>query len=156
MIEVEVNNGQDKMAIDISSLKDAIYAVLMGEGIRSAYISLALVADETMHELNVRFLQHDETTDVLSFPMDSVGECFQGEIVANAEMAMRVASRFDWTSASELMLYVVHGILHLAGYDDQTIEARNQMRKKEREYLAHFELLPVYNCTERQRGKQIR
>ena len=94
-------------------MSTAIKHVLESNSIADAAISLAVVDDETIRRLHERYLGIDEPTDVLSFPLSSSGEALEGEIVASAETAARRAVEFGWRAEDELLLYVVHGALHL-------------------------------------------
>ncbi len=67
----------------------------------------------------------------------------EGELIVSTETALREAAAHGWTPADELLLYVVHGLLHLCGYDDLTDEARPVMRAREREVLAGWQLVPT-------------
>lgn len=109
--------------------------MLEAEGVSRADVSLAVVDDETIHDLNRRFLSHDYATDVLSFLFEQTGDYLEGEVVVSADTAIRSAADYDWPALHELLLYVVHGTLHLAGYDDQTIEDRQEMRRLEGKHL---------------------
>ena len=140
MIHIETTNQQSLIPADMGNLSAAIKHVLESSSIAEAEISLAPVDDETIRHLHERFLGMDEPTDVLSFPLGSSGETLEGEIVASAETAARCAVEFGWRAEDELLLYVVHGALHLVGYDDTTPDARSAMRAAERDCLAHFGL----------------
>lgn len=142
MIEVAVSNEQSRWPVDAARLRAAVAAALRGEGVERAAISVAIVDDPAIHELNRRYLQHDYATDVLSFTLDSGPEGLEGEIVASADTAAAAASRYGWTPADELLLYVVHGALHLAGHDDDDDDARETMRGREAECLKQFGLEP--------------
>ncbi|HZZ27827.1 MAG TPA: rRNA maturation RNase YbeY [Pirellulales bacterium] len=143
-IVVEITNRQDRHAISKSQLAESIRAVLLGEGLQRAHISLVVVDDRTIQELNRRFLQHDESTDVLSFPLEHGDGFVEGEIVVSADTAARTAQRFGWSADNELLLYAIHGALHLVEYDDQTAAAKEKMRRRERFYLRQFGLSPRY------------
>jgi probable rRNA maturation factor len=107
-------------------------------------VSIAVVDNAEIHALNRRHLQHDYPTDVLSFLLEETGERLEGEIVASAQTAAAQAARYGWSAEDELLLYVIHGALHLVGYDDQTPEAQERMRRRESQLLAHFGLTPRY------------
>ena len=85
-----------------------------------------------MAALNERFHHTPGTTDVLSFDYGD-GE---GELIISVDQAQAQANRYHTTTARELALYVVHGILHLCGYNDGTPAERRQMRAAERRLLA--------------------
>lgn len=137
MLSIDIANLQTRVAIDSRRLRRAVRLVLTDAGIRSGEISVAIVDDQRMHELNRNFLQHDYATDVLSFLLESAGPSgpITGEIVASGDYAQREAPRYDWSAADELLLYVIHGALHLAGHDDRTKSQAAAMRTAETEYL---------------------
>jgi len=104
-------------------------------------LSLAVVDEEEMTELNRRFLGRAEPTDVLSFPMQDEDESGMfGEVVVCADVAAREAGRRRIAYDAELALYALHGLLHLIGYDDRTTAQRESIRKRENEILAAFGL----------------
>jgi probable rRNA maturation factor len=67
----------------------------------------------------------------------------EGELIVSTETAIREAAAHGWSPQDEVLLYVVHGLLHLCGYDDLTDEARPAMRVREREVLAGWQLVPT-------------
>ena len=144
MFTIEISNRQSLLSIDSERLRGAVAAVLEEEGIKSAAVSIAVVDDSTIHDLNRRFLNHDEPTDVISFLLDDT-DGLEGDVIASAETAIRSAARYDWPPADELMLYVTHGTLHLVGYDDLDDASRAEMRSRERHYLAALGLHPKYD-----------
>ncbi len=101
MIRVAIANRQTSLTIDRRRLRRAVRMVLREEGIREAEISVALVDDETIGQLHGRYLGDDEPTDVMSFLLESSPEGIEGEIIASAETACRVARRHRWTGAEE-------------------------------------------------------
>jgi probable rRNA maturation factor len=145
MIKVAINNQQAAHKVDRARLKEGVKRVLQGEGIEHAVISIAVVDDPTMHDLNRRYLQHDYPTDVLSFLLEEDDDRLEGEIIISADYAVREAEQFAWSAQDEMLLYVIHGALHLAGYDDLGPELKAEMRTKERQYLAAFDLSPRYD-----------
>jgi probable rRNA maturation factor len=84
-------------------------------------ISVVLVSDRRMAELHHRFLQQPGPTDVITFQ--------HGEIFVSAETARRQARRFGTSLGHELRLYLVHGLLHLHGFDDKTRAGTAEMKR---------------------------
>lgn len=144
MIAIHVTNEQT-LPVDETPLRRAVRMILHDASIPQATVSVAVVDDPTIHQLNRRYLDHDDATDVLSFLLQREADRLEGEVVVSAETAQRVARRFGWSPADELLLYVIHGTLHLVGYDDQTPSERAAMREQERAYLARFGLQPRYD-----------
>lgn len=136
MIRVSVANPYE-YDLDFQGLKSAARAVLDGEGAREAKVTLAFVDDAHIHRLNKQFLDHDEPTDVLTFPYtEPAAKKLEGEVVIGYGVAQAQAAERGNALPAELTLYVIHGCLHLCGYDDTTDAASKEMRAKEREYLA--------------------
>jgi probable rRNA maturation factor len=144
VLTIEINNDQAHLSIDEDRLQAAARAVLEGEGIKNATISLAVVDDPTMHELNRRYLNHDYPTDVLSFVLERTAKTLEGDVIVSADTADSMAKKYGWSPADELLLYVVHGMLHLTGHDDTTADALAKMRERERQYLLPWGLEPRY------------
>jgi probable rRNA maturation factor len=132
---------------DHARLRRAVRQVLTSAGINKAEISIAIVSDEQMHALNRQYLQHDYPTDVLSFVLehDEAAGSLEGEIIVSAHYAAREAARYGWTAADELLLYAIHGALHLTGHDDTTPDAQQAMRAAETEHLAALGLKHRYD-----------
>jgi probable rRNA maturation factor len=142
---VEIANRFRGRKIDVRRLRKAVLAVLSGEKIEQADISLAVVNDRTIAELNERFLDHQGPTDVISFALEDQTAAragtIDGEIVVSAETAIRAAGRFGTSMQYELLLYAIHGTLHLTGYDDLTAAKCKIMRRKESLYMTQIGVL---------------
>jgi probable rRNA maturation factor len=140
MIRVSVANPYD-FTLDFPALKDAARTVLEGERIKEAKVTLAFVNNAHIHRLNKQYLDHDEPTDVLTFPYTDTGaKKLEGEVVIGFEVAQEYAADRGHDVGLELILYVVHGCLHLCGYDDRNKKSSAVMRTKEREYLTKLGL----------------
>ncbi|MCX7825129.1 MAG: rRNA maturation RNase YbeY [Verrucomicrobiae bacterium] len=103
-------------------------------------LSVALVDDATIAALNQRFLNRPGPTDVLSFNL-APG---LGELIVSAERAVIVARQLRRPPAAELALYLVHGLLHLAGFDDHTPAQRRAMRRAERQVLGTLQGITTF------------
>ena len=112
-------------------------------------LELQFVGDRAMADANAQYVGHQGTTDVITFSyFDSNEPVFPGdvgiELVICTDVAAREgAARIDSSYADELMLYLVHGLLHSAGEDDLTSEAAKSMRKREAEVIAG--LIPMFD-----------
>ncbi len=111
-------------------------------------VVVAIVDDATIAGLHERYLGVPGATDVLSFP--------HGEIVVSAETALREARERRIDPRSELCLYVVHGALHLKGFDDRTPRARGRMRAEERRILGRLGLGDVFGAPANAGGRRGR
>lgn len=93
-------------------------------------LSIAILSDPAVAELHGDFLDDPSTTDVITFPGDPDME-FAGEICVSADRALATHSEHGTCFAEELTLYLMHGLLHLSGYDDTTDAASERMREGE-------------------------
>lgn len=145
-LTIDFADEQSVLAVDFPRLRLAVQRILKDAGVRRAAVSVAVVDDRAMRPLNRRYLRHDRTTDVLSFVLEREADRLEGQIVVSAETARREAARYGWTPENELLLYVMHGALHLVGYEDAAPASRSEMRRKEKEALAHFGLEPHWKA----------
>lgn len=148
MIHVDIHNAQSLLELNEPLLEDVTRTTLEAEGVAAAEISIAILDDPAIHNLNRQYLDHDYPTDVLSFLLEEHAgpqRRIEGEVIISAEYAARSSADFHWSPHDELVLYLVHGLLHLAGYDDRTPEDRTVMRDREQNILARWNLRPVYH-----------
>ena len=103
-------------------------------------VCLSFVSDADMRELNRRYRKVDRTTDVLSFAQRDVGDVgILGDVVISYDTAVRNSQRFSVTVEGEIRRLVVHGILHLLGFDHAEKRQRETMRGKESEILGFLD-----------------
>jgi probable rRNA maturation factor len=141
MSKISIASPQEIVPIDRAKMREAVRAVLAGEGVADFEVSLAFVDNDTIHTLNKRYLGHDEPTDVLSFPLSEPNAAkLSGEVVVGVEVAKAQAAERGHDVQAELVLYVVHGLLHLCGHDDHDDADRTAMRQRERHYLTQLGL----------------
>ena len=143
-MKVAVRNLQKRIPINPKRIIKTVLKILSLEGIRkSGEITICFVNDPKIKELNLKYLAKNNPTDVIAFDMPepkSFGEIF-ADIVISTDRAIDNAGAFHTTPLFELYLYVIHGVLHILGYDDKTKKDKLLMRKKE----AH--LLKVLNLS---------
>ncbi|MBD3236985.1 MAG: rRNA maturation RNase YbeY [Candidatus Eisenbacteria bacterium] len=138
---VRLLNRQRRLKVDRAPLCALADDVLRGEGVAAqTEVTVVLVRDGAMAELNARFRDRPRTTDVLAFPTDSSAwpeemPSLLGEVVVSTDRAAAQAAERGIAPARELARLVVHGLLHLLGYDDQTPRDRARMRRREDRYL---------------------
>ena len=111
--------------------------VLAAEGRTVDYLGIILADHDTVLGLNRTYLAHDYLTDVLSFPLgDADADAIDGEVYVDLDTAAEQHAAFSVSFEEEARRYVVHGLLHLIGYDDATDAGRQAMRRLEDQYLA--------------------
>lgn len=101
-------------------------------------LSVLLVSSEHIRRLNARFAGDDYSTDVLSFPMLEDDDTLLGDVVISPDVAQRNAGRFGRSLGEELDTLLVHGTLHLLGYDHQKKEDRANMDRRMKQILESF------------------
>mgnify|MGYP006280948767 CR=1 FL=1 len=140
MIQIDINNKQDKIEIDQNYKKlfkkIAKIAADM-ENYESGTVSVALIRNDEIRELNKKFRNKNESTDVLSFPMD---EKIWGDIIISVDKVIEQAEEYGHSIKRELIYLYTHGILHLLGYDHKEDSDKKIMRQKEEEILSEFGL----------------
>ena len=110
-------------------------SVLQGEGLEEhGTISVILVDNKTIQELNNRFLNRDRPTDVIAFPLGD-GRGVWGEVYVSTELARQQAEEYDVPLEEEMYRLIIHGLLHLSGCDDSDSDSRAKMKEKEEYYL---------------------
>lgn len=139
MPKISIHTPQEIVTVDRGRMREIVRTTLDAEGVANYEISLAFVDNPTIHTLNKRYLDHDEPTDVLSFPLSDPGaKTLQGELVLGVEVAKAQAEERSHSVDAELALYVIHGLLHLCGYDDKSPAKEREMRTRERAHLARL------------------
>ena len=137
-ISVEIADRQRSLPIPRLLLRRLIKDVLSAENIAAAHIELAFVDDATIHRVNRDHLKHDYPTDVITFPYSTPGERLEGELVISTDHAIANAASFGHSAERELFLYVIHGLLHLVGYDDHDPAKKKKMHRRQIELLDQF------------------
>jgi len=133
---VAVANLQRRVRVSAPRLAGTARAALAALGRADRDVHVSVVDDAAIRRLNARYLRRRTTTDVLSFDLQAPGPSrLLGEVVVSADTARRQARRADVPVALELDLLVVHGLLHLAGWDDHEPREARLMHEREREIL---------------------
>lgn len=136
---LEISNRHAGLRLDKRALRAAV-AVLDANagrfrgGCPPGELSVAFVTDKALARMHGRFLDDPSPTDVITFEGEAA-HGVAGEICVSADAARRVAGAGAKAYTRELMLYVVHGWLHLAGYDDLRPHLKRQMRQAEKRAL---------------------
>lgn len=117
-IEVEVSVPDGLAApVDAARIEAAVRHVLRAEGVREGEISVALMDDDAIHQLNREWLDHDYVTDVISFNLNEPGEPPLGDVYLGAAQAARQAAELGADPGEELLRLAIHGTLHVLGWD---------------------------------------
>ena len=137
-IIVDVSDRQKLLRVSGPGLERLVRKALAVEGVEQAEIGIVLVDDRRIAAVHRRWLGVPGPTDVITFDLSAgaagppQAAVLTGDIVVSTETARRMACVVGWTPRQELAYYIVHGILHLTGYDDHTAAGRRSMRARER------------------------
>ncbi|HTW97016.1 MAG TPA: rRNA maturation RNase YbeY [Candidatus Methylomirabilis sp.] len=131
---IEINN-RTKYRVNARLIKRIVNKFLAARGWRKKDVSLAFVGDARMRELNRRYRKKDCPTDVLSFAEEGTNKQELGEIIIDPAQIKRQAPENGNSFPQELIFILVHGLLHLAGYDDRTEKERLEMIKIGEEFI---------------------
>ena len=148
MNTIEITTHFDEIPAEPAKLETLIRAICDRFDVADATISVGIVDDAEISELNQKFLNHEGTTDCLSFDLSdeqAVSGSRVFDLVVNGQMASRQAGQRGHSSEAELALYVTHGLLHQLGFNDTTAEQAEKMHETEDEILQHLGYGFVYN-----------
>ena len=151
MAKIEITDLQDHIPLDRKLILQVFRMAMKEEGRAARSLSVVLTDNRHIRDLSREYLGRDAHTDVLSFPLEDVdwpamaaNGGVNGEIIASAEMALQQAKARNIDPRAELLLYLVHGLLHLIGYDDRTPGEAQRMHQREDELLDHCGFGNVY------------
>ena len=125
--ELEDNVGYEKW----------LQNVIISEEKKEGDINYIFCDDEYLHEINVKYLNHDDYTDIISFD-NAVGNILHGDIFISTERVAENAEKFQVSFQKELKRVIAHGLLHFCGYKDKTDDEAQLMREKEDEKIKMF------------------
>ena len=130
-MNIAVKNLQTKVSFSVSKITPTVkQACKFLRLTKHKELSIVFVGPTRMQSINRKYLGHDYVTDVITFDLDEAAE-----IVICPAVAFKNARVYSHSVTTEIVLYVIHGLLHLAGYDDHTQKDRDVMRVKEKQLL---------------------
>ena len=120
-----------------------LQTVITQESCVLVHINFIFCSDSYLHAHNLQYLQHNTLTDILTFDYADTPRAIEGDIYISIDRVKDNAKTWQQPFTQELHTVMVHGVLHLIGYDDQTPADKAQMRKKEAKYVAQNKYLPT-------------
>lgn len=138
LVKLEITDLQKFYPIDKYRIKKLVAGVLKAEKEgKNAELSIVFLDNKRIKGINRTFLGHNYATDVLSFPYheSSLKNNITGEIIISVEMAAKLAQKRGYSVEGEIALYLIHGLLHLLGYDDKQKRDAKKMHQREGELL---------------------
>ena len=144
MITVEISQSYDKIELDSDRLRELVCLVCEQFDLKDAAVSIAIIDDCDTIKLNKKFLNREETTDCISFDLSENGSQKVFDIVINGQMAIRQSEIRGHTPQAETALYIVHGLLHNLGFNDEDIHRAEKMHETEDSILTQAGYGKVY------------
>jgi len=139
-MSISIQNRQKLLTVDVGRLRRSLKQLLKELGFNDGEVSLLLVDDDQIREINRGYLQRDRPTNVISFAMKegAFGDLHPeilGDIILSVETAARDAIACDIDFMDEVEFLLIHGLLHLLGYNHENVENQEvkKMKKLERE-----------------------
>lgn len=134
MLRVEVTNAHPRYRLPKQPIRQYIRRVL---GTREATISVVFIDSRRCRALNREFLQHDYVTDVITFPLETRPR-LEAEIYVNLDRARQQARELKLSFREEVARLVIHGTLHLMGYDDRAKHSAQRMFRAQERQIRHW------------------
>ncbi|MCF7875281.1 MAG: rRNA maturation RNase YbeY [Candidatus Omnitrophica bacterium] len=141
---MDILNQQRIKKIDIEKVRGYLKKIFFYLSIESKKASFVLSDNRFIVKLNKEYFSKDTPTDVISFNLaDEIEPDYLGEVVVSVEEAVVVAEKLKIDWQVELLLYLIHGILHLIGFEDSAAAQRKKMEEKQREILLKFQKIKL-------------
>ena len=153
-MQIFISDEQSECVIDCEKLEGQIRSILIALKCEEIEISILLTDDERMRKLNKKYRGQNQTTDVLSFPQhngkeEGLNPHLLGDVVISTAAASRQSTQHKLSLEEELVLLLIHGILHLLGYDHERSDedARNMKEKNQELFQRIFpDKKPAESC----------
>lgn len=137
--QIDISMADRSIRVSRKEIEELVCFVVAAEGRTVGHVDVAIVSSDDIAEHNRRFLLHRGPTDVISFDLsDASIPGVSAQIIASAQVAKRQAPTHGTKPKDELLLYVVHGLLHVMGYDDTAVRAAARMSARQDELLRAF------------------
>jgi probable rRNA maturation factor len=142
-MRISIQNRQKRILLNLKKVRRATQRILTELGLLDAELSLLLVDDARIQDLNRRYLNRDKPTNVLAFPMregefSTLHPQLLGDLVISVETAKRQSNRFGLDEMEMVILLMIHGVLHLIGYEHEgTKKGAREMALKQKELFRH-------------------
>ena len=146
IVNSEIPEGHPIGIIDEEKWRDLAIHTLKAEGVQAGELNLIFVDSQNIQQLNKTYLGKGEPTDVLAFPIDSFDvsttdtPLLLGDVIICPEKAMENAKAQNKTLEEEIALLVLHGVLHILGYDHAEPNEKAVMKKREKQLLSELYL----------------
>lgn len=139
MIKIEISEDYDPLpSYSFEKINHCVKSIFIDHKIQSGNVHFIIVTDNFLRKLKYQYFELDVFTDVITFNLEDEGEDIDGEIYISWDRILENAEYHSKNPQEEFKRILIHGVLHLIGYDDQTDDDKSQMTKLEDLYIAKF------------------
>jgi probable rRNA maturation factor len=137
MLSIDVFHDHRTRRVAASKAVRYVKRVLRTSRVRNARVSIVFVDSRYSRRINKRYLNHDYVTDVISFTLES-GPMLEGEVYVNLDQARTQAKKYGVSFHNEVARLIIHGTLHLVGFDDSTQKGAQRMSAEEEYHVQYW------------------
>lgn len=123
---------------DKNKFKNWLKKVAEKEGFSIGNLNYIFCSDVYLHKINLEYLDHDTFTDIITFDNSESEKIIEGDIFISIERVRENSQSLNTVFENELKRVIVHGLLHLCGYDDHSVDEKQNMRSLETQYIEYF------------------
>jgi probable rRNA maturation factor len=123
---------------DKNKFKNWLKKVAEKEGFSIVNLNYIFCSDVYLHKINLEYLDHDTFTDIITFDNSESEKIIEGDIFISIERVRENSQSLNTVFENELKRVIVHGLLHLCGYNDHSVDEKQNMRSLETQYIEYF------------------
>jgi rRNA maturation RNase YbeY len=137
MIKISIFNKEPNLKIKDSNIRELVHLVLNKTSYEKINLNFVFCNNETLNDFKLKYFNDDVLTDIVTFPLRNDSE-LEAEIYISSEMANVNAQQFKVSLNNEISRLIVHGILHLIGFDDSSEQKKKAMFKKQEQIISNY------------------
>ena len=137
MIKITIFNKEPNLKIKDSNIRELVHLVLNKTSYEKINLNFVFCNNETLNDFKLKYFNDDVLTDIVTFPLRNDSE-LEAEIYISSEMANVNAQQFKVSLNNEISRLIVHGILHLIGFDDSSEQKKKAMFKKQEQIISNY------------------
>ena len=130
---IQIYNTTETKFLPLKKIKTVLGVILEDYKIKDSEINIIFLSDYDIQKINAQFLNHDYTTDVISF--NFYEEDLEGEIYISVDTARLQSQEYKVSLTNEVLRLSIHGVMHLLGYEDDSTDKKEKMHNLEEKYL---------------------
>ncbi|MFL2511042.1 MAG: rRNA maturation RNase YbeY [Candidatus Neomarinimicrobiota bacterium] len=137
MIKISIFNKEPNLKIKDSNVRELVHLALNKTSYEKINLNFVFCNNETLNDFKLKYFNDDVLTDIVTFPLRNDSE-LEAEIYISSEMANVNAQQFKVSLNNEISRLIVHGILHLIGFDDSSEQKKKSMFKKQEQIISNY------------------